>query len=628
MTLQYAVGDFIKTVLQVESIVEGGMGVVYICRTVLANNPSAASLPRPHKLTLGPQDSEGEAYPSHVACKTFHKELVWHEGVSERFKREGLIWVTLLRHPNVVTARTIERVGHNFHLFLEYADGGNLRDCISRGPIPLDEAISIAMQFCCGMEFLFESSRIIHRDIKPENILLTRDGIVKVTDFGLAKALTADGKIVGTQATEEPANTLLASTMLTTHGIIAGTVPYMSPEQFTAKEVSVPSDVYGFGVVLYEMLAGSKPFHGITFADYRDQHLRARAVPLTEKTDVPEQISKIVAKCLEKAPNRRFADFTELRQSLQEFCVDQGLQHRIPSPPSMQELEHKMKASDWNGRGFALGQLGEHEKSRVYLQESYRCYFRAQEINPDEVAMNLNVGVGLLRLGRNEDALKYLEREVELYPDHALAHEPLATAYWMLGRRDDALRAMRRAAELDPARTACWREYGILCRLAGREDESRLANEHVRQMLLTVPALKNAKCANNEAIQYVQRGDVNTGVAMHNFVVENYPDHALSWYNFGVTFQKYGRCDLALICYDRAIKLDPRIPFAYYNRALLRAGVGDAEGVRRDLRSALAIDPRHVLSEATLAYLKEMGGLVPQAQNFLKTSSTKVCYLD
>jgi len=212
-----------------------------------------------------------------------------------------------------VRARSFDQAGPL--LRLDYVDGGDLTTRLGK-PLATQEAVRIALQFCSGMIFLFESAGIVHRDIKPANILLTRDGIVKITDFGLAKAF--QGPQASTRGSQG-ADAVQSDTRFATEcGKVMGSLPWMSPEQFMAPDkATVTSDVYSFGVVLYEMLTGRMPYAASNAEEWIRKVLHEVPVSPASATGADEGASAIVMKCLEKRPVHRFRDFVELRTALE-----------------------------------------------------------------------------------------------------------------------------------------------------------------------------------------------------------------------------------------------------------------------------------------------------------------------
>ncbi len=209
------------------------------------------------------------------------------ERFSERFEREARA-IAALNHPNICH---LYDVGPNY-LVMELVEGPTLADRIREGAIPLEEALPIAGQIADALDAAHEKG-VVHRDLKPGNIKIKPDGTVKVLDFGLAKM----GGTPAVHADESPTLTLAQ----TEAGMIMGTASYMSPEQAKGKVVDQRADIYAFGVVLYEMLAGKRLHHGDTTADILASVIREE--PKLDK--VSPQVQKLLRRCLEKDPQKR-----------------------------------------------------------------------------------------------------------------------------------------------------------------------------------------------------------------------------------------------------------------------------------------------------------------------------------
>src|SRR5580698_4563319 len=202
---------------------------------------------------------------------------------TDRFEREVRA-IGALNHPNICT---LYHVGPNY-LVMELIEGPTLAERIKEGPIPLEEALAIAKQIADALEAAHEKA-IVHRDLKPANIKLKSDGSVKVLDFGLAKA-----------GIEPDPVTSDSPTVLSMAGTILGTAAYMSPEQARGQEVDKRSDIWSFGVVLYEMLTAERLFGGPTISD-------SLAAVLKEEPDlalVPLKVRRLLRSCLEKDPKK------------------------------------------------------------------------------------------------------------------------------------------------------------------------------------------------------------------------------------------------------------------------------------------------------------------------------------
>jgi serine/threonine protein kinase len=216
-----------------------------------------------------------------------------------RFEREARVLASL-NHPHIAQIYGVEERA----LVMELVEGES-----PKGPLPFDEAWKIALQIAEALEYAHEKG-VIHRDLKPANVKVTPDGVVKLLDFGLAKAFSATPEAAGTDPSNSPTITLGA----TVAGTILGTAAYMSPEQARGKNVDKRADIWSWGVVLYELLTGERLFKGDEAAD-------TLAQVLTKDPDlerVPPQARKLLGRCLEKDPKKRLRDIGEARYGLAE----------------------------------------------------------------------------------------------------------------------------------------------------------------------------------------------------------------------------------------------------------------------------------------------------------------------
>ena len=202
--------------------------------------------------------------------------------------------------------------------------GPTLADRIAQGPVPLDDAIPIARQIADALECAHEQG-IIHRDLKPANIKLRPDGTVKVLDFGLAKALDAT-----TGSSPDAMNSPTLTARGTHMGMIVGTAAYMAPEQARGKPVDRRADIWAFGVVLYEMLTGTRAFAGddvsITLASVLKDDVDWKALP----EDLPDSVARVLRRCLEKDPRRRLSAIADARLELEFPLVGDRRQESLP----------------------------------------------------------------------------------------------------------------------------------------------------------------------------------------------------------------------------------------------------------------------------------------------------------
>jgi serine/threonine protein kinase/Tol biopolymer transport system component len=250
-----------------------------------------------------------------VAIKILPEEFARDSDRVSRFQREAEVLASL-NHPNIAGIHDLAEANGSRYLVLELVEGETLADRIARGPMPIEEALPIAIQICEALEAAHERG-IIHRDLKPANVKITPDGKVKVLDFGLAKAME-----------NEPANTMLSNspTMLSgTSGMILGTAAYMSPEQAKGRQVDKRTDIFAFGCVLYEMLTGKPTFDGED-ASQIYAHVLAREPDWNRlPTAVPSRVRELLRLCLEKNVKNRRSDATDVRLDI-ELALKQPVQ--------------------------------------------------------------------------------------------------------------------------------------------------------------------------------------------------------------------------------------------------------------------------------------------------------------
>ena len=245
-----------------------------------------------------------------VALKVLPEAFTADPDRLARFQREAKVLASL-NHPNIGAIHGLESSGDTQALVLELIAGPTLADRIAEGPIPVDDALAIAKQIADALEGAHERG-IIHRDLKPANVKVRPDGTVKVLDFGLAKAVTPEASGVSTN--ESPTMSLTAATQM---GMVIGTAAYMAPEQAKGKPVDKRADIWAFGVVLLEMLTGSRVFDGETASE------TLAAVMMKEPdwgrllADLPSKLNNLVRRCLEKDPRERVRDIGDARLAMQ-----------------------------------------------------------------------------------------------------------------------------------------------------------------------------------------------------------------------------------------------------------------------------------------------------------------------
>lgn len=236
----------------------------------------------------------------YVAVKVLKEEFRDNDGFVKKFKEEAQA-AAGLAHPNIVNVYDVGDENGIYYIVMELVEGITLKNYIERkGRLTIKEATSIAIQVSAGLE-VAHNNHIVHRDIKPQNIIISREGKVKVTDFGIAKATTSQ----------------------TTTSSAMGSVHYASPEQARGGYVDHRSDIYSLGIVMYEMVTGRVPFDGETAVTVAVKHLQEQMVPPSKYCpEIPYSLEQIIKKCTEKSPDRRYQDIGDLMADLKQSLVD------------------------------------------------------------------------------------------------------------------------------------------------------------------------------------------------------------------------------------------------------------------------------------------------------------------
>lgn len=505
VTSNWQIGDKIQGRLQIYDIKRGGMGIVYIAYD--------------HELC------------EPFAIKTFQDELFnRNPQLADLFIREALIWVNLDAHPNIVRARLCQRIEGKPFLFLEYISGEDLSRWIGSRRLTLAQALRFAIQFCDGMTHALSKGIQAHRDIKPQNCLITEDGTLKVTDFGLAKAIAA---------VEE-------------HGGWGGSFPYMPPEQWhDFAGVDVRADIYSFGVMLYEMLTGRRPF--IVQTQTREEAcLKYHKAHETQSPPslphaLPPELRTIVETCLAKNPAHRFADFGAIREQLAE-CYEKLTGELPPQPISGAELT----AYDLHNKAISLGHLG-------YYEEEIACCEQVIKLNASWANPWATKGAALLDLGRYEEAIACCDRALDLDPHYARAWLNKGVALCGQGRYKEALVCYDRALQLNPHYVKAWLDKGSTCfQLNWYEQAFYCWN----QALELDPRNVEALFSKGGALGALGRYEEALTCLNHALTIN--PHLSEAWFNKGRVLQDLQRYEEAITCFDNALVTNPHHSQAWF----------------------------------------------------------------
>ncbi len=527
MAIDWRIGDKIKNRWEICKILTGGMGVVYIVYDHEFKRP--------------------------YAVKTFKDEIFAQDpSIASMFRQESLTWINIDPHQNVTEAELVEVIGNKPYLFLEYVSGGDLSGWIGTSRLldDTEQALYFSLQFCDGMTHALSKGIKVHRDIKPQNCLVTQNNVLKITDFGLAKIF--DDTIVqrdsiGSLSTSPDFNDAVSRT-----GSAAGTPPYMAPEQFDdAKHIDVRSDVYAFGVMLFEMLEGRLPFIARSYDEIARLHHEVLP-PTLERANAT--LREIVSTCLAKHPAKRFQDFGQIRDLLAiEFERHSG--RVAPEPITGRALD----AIRLVGRGESLHQLGRSVDALRLLDEAIR-------IDSQNALAWSNKGAVVGAMQRPQEALVCYDRAIALDSKLAPAWSGKGTALGALGRIQEELDCYERAIAINPRTMEAWFNKGVTLRSQGR----------------TV-----------EAVECYERA------------LEANPHDADIWNNKGFALNVLGRTEEAIRCFDRAAEINPNLPMPWTNKAYVSYRLGRNQEALEFVEIALTRDPQYAPAWANKGMILE-----------------------
>jgi eukaryotic-like serine/threonine-protein kinase len=327
-----------------------------------------------------------------IAVKVLPDDMASSPDRLARLEREART-VASLNHPNIVVLHSIEEVAGTRFLTMELVEGRDLATLVTPGGLSLSQVLDLAIPLTDALVAAHEKG-VVHRDLKPANVMLTREGRLKVLDFGLAKLAGSD------TASQE----LTRVSSRSSEGEVVGTAPYMAPEQLRGEVTDARSDIFSLGVMIYELATGRRPFTGATYADMTSSILRDTPELLTKvRSDLPSDLGRIVGRCLEKSPSARFQSALEVCNELRRVnqTIETGIQTPSQAVTSIAVLPFVNMSRDEENEYFSDGlaeelmnMLSKIRGLRVAARTS-SFHFKGKNPTIAEVGTTLNVATVL-----------------------------------------------------------------------------------------------------------------------------------------------------------------------------------------------------------------------------------------
>ena len=632
----------------------------------------------------------GEVYLAHYsdgqslcALKTIRSDLLPDPVSREAFKKEALLWANLEEHPFIVAARVVREFWRRLFVHMDYiAPDTNGRVSLAdhlactSGPLDPDDSLKWAIQFCYGMEHAFQRGIKCHRDIKPSNILIRQDGTLQISDFGLALAAEMSWKQnTGPVLTKNSEGGPGLSLLVTDGKRICGTPGYIAPELLLGAGADVRSDIYSFGLVLWQMAKGSQvpPFHvpydkAANIGDYLqrvlEQQIKGR-IPYAGESmqSVGEAMQSVIERCLVPEPSQRYESFDELRLELEEaLFIWTGRTMELP------------KGADrisgfWNNKGLSLDELGRHEDALVFydkaievdrsdvnawsnkgtalgdlgrLEEAMACFDEALRIDPHSSVVWSNKGNAIEVLGRYEEALTCFGNALRIDSQNAVFWHNKGRALLSLARFEEALGCFDKSAQIDPRYASAWTGQAMaLCALdrfeeAGaclaraeeidpqcRDDWKKIAAKRGNHDMALSTFKPSAAAWAKQGLTLAQAGMYDDAITCFAKALEIDPRCGGAWHNRGSALTSLGRHEEAIACYHHVLEIDPLFAPAWERKAHALGLVGRYEEAAACLTKALELDPKNVASWSNMGTaLRSLGRLEEAVASYTKALET------
>ncbi len=542
-------GDRIGEFYEVEGGARGGMGVVYFVKDI--------------------------RFGRTMALKTLRPEVVADDDSVQRFIREAELWLALDPHPDVLRLITLDRVEGNLHILCEFVDGGSLLDWIKqRRFLQLSDQVRVAYAIADGMAHI-HARGMLHRDLKPANVLMTKDSVPKVCDFGLARPLAPGETIVR----RKPGGSGGPDSGSGSQSL--GTPNYMPPEQWTdARKAAAPADVYAFGATLFEILFGTKLFvvpgamAEMSGMNWLKQHHKEVPPVIPSTPALPPALKDLLLTCVKKKPEERVqggfeAICSRLAAILQELTKQTVTRAAV--------MKGQGDAETCFYRGLGWGTLGKRDRA---IEE----YSRAISQQPDLVEAWVNRGRERKEAGDIANALADYNKAIELRPNYALPYTNRGVL--RAARRDynGALEDFTKSLAIKPDDALALMNRGSV-RIDLRDAQGALEDLSLALKLRG----DSPNAYNTRGLAHRMLGNSDAALADFTRAIEINPAYVGAWYNRAVTKSAKSDNKAAIEDFSKVLELDPKDYMALYNRGACRSEMDDFASAVGDFDKAIGV---------------------------------------
>ena len=595
---------------------KSGMGIVYLCWD--------------------------EGLQGFIAVKTLQDKYFRYRATIDLFKLEAETWISMNRHRNVVEAKYVINIEKRPHIFLEsvigdpkygsdlfgWIRGGGLR---KRGEPYTALILFFAIQFCHGMihainEFKKKGKDFVHCDIKPQNILITHDRIVKVTDFGLSKAIAVFPGDVTSEIYGIGANKCMS---FAKSGQICGTPPYMSPEQYRDdKDIDTRADIYAFGCVLYEMLTRRYIFDVLSSDDFREKHLNDTPKP----PKVHPELDRLIMSCLEKEKQNRPSGFPQLMiylSMIYDNYKGQEADIRAEAPLNVLRQEGKVPYYEISEQQVELPDKKWLIVSKLINQgvsfnvlnkfaEAENCYIEALKIDPNIEVAHFGLGNSYFQLGKFDEAVRELKRGLKISANHEGAHCLLGNVYYEQGKFAKAVIEYKKELKIKSAfdNISHMHSHIQLGAIYARQGKLDMAVREFREVLKNGP---NEDAYGNLIHVYISRGNWNMAVIECRKLLKINPDSVDAHNDLGFVYRKQGKLEKAVQEFKKGIFINPEDEVPHFNLGMTYRNQGKLDKAITEYHTVLKINPgrERVHFQLGMAYANQ-GNLKKALHEFRK----------